>query len=1169
MKEDPVTRKKSVLVVLLAALIASTVASVAFAQQSAQVTGLITDTSGALVQGAQITAINDDTGIRTTTASNEAGTYTIPSIPPGSYRVEVTKTGFRTTSRGGITLAVAQAVQLNLQLEVGAVSETVNVTATAPLLDASSNVIGGVLTTEKIENEPVKGRNSNAFMLLEPGARVPRVTTNQPVLESHYQFFSINGGLPYQNLFLLDGANNNNVEFNGPEYTPPVDSLEEYRVQTSNYSAQYGGAAGGVINTVTKGGTNTFHGTLFEFFRNTNLQANNFFYNSAGLPRAPFHQNQFGGNFGGPLKKDRLFFFGSYEGLRLRLPAGGATSAGGLPNIITVPTALQKQGDFSRTFTSTGGLIGIYDPFSTVPDPNSPGNYIRTQFPGNAIPASRINPISAAIATYWPNPITSGAPFTNANNFPFNGSQPETINDFSIRIDYQLNNSTSILGRYSESLLNITLPNVFGGNNIADPYNSSTDEHHVSSVIKVIKTFSPSVVGEFTASWNRFLYFRNSVAKGFDLTKLGFPSYMATQASLVGFPSIAIAGLGATQSGVTATSIGSYYAGHDGTDYPEFRADLTKLAGKLTLKFGGLAGFARLQDVQFSNNTGAYTFDKTFTQGPNPLLSGPQSGVGFATFLLGTPTAGSYRPTTADTSDITKIVGVYVQSDYKATRRLLLNVGLRWDHEIPRTERYNRVSNFDFTGHTVLPNGVPITGGLAFPGVGGFSRGQWDSQRTNFGPRIGLAYNLSDATVIRAGYGLFYGNTRGFAAFPPNTGFGCSTPVTTSLNNGLTPAASLSNLFPNGFCTPSGSTLGLLTSLGQAVTVIDRNLKMLYQESWSLDIQRRLPLDLLFEVTYAGNRGINLPTATSVNQLDPKYLSLGNQLNNSVPNPFYGVITQGPLSGPTIPLAQSLLPYPQFINVTSQRNTYGASTYHALYAKLEKRFSKGFTFLASYTYSKVITDAAIGFAGESFVSGTPQNYYNLRGERSIAGFNTPQTLVISYVYELPFGPGKPFLNGGGLAGKIIGGWQINGITTFQSGEPLQISGGNASALNVGLQRPNWNGQNPTLSGAIQPRLSRYFDTSDFPLNAPFTLGNAPRIMPNLYGPGTKNFDISMFKDTKFGERLTLQFRAEAFNSFNRVQFANPNVTATSVTFGVINAQANAPRDFQLAMKLRF
>ena len=1169
MKKPFAMRSKSVVAVVFAALLASAAATIASAQQTAQLTGVVTDVSGSVIPGAKITVINENTGIKTPTSTNEAGNYTVPFLSPGGYRIQVEKDGFRTTSRSGITLLVAQAAQLNFELELSSVVETLNVTATAPLLDVSTNVIGGVVTPVQIENEPVKGRNSNAFMMLEPGVRVPRVTMSQPVLESHYQFFSINGSLPQQNQFFVDGANDNNVGYNGPEYTPQVESLEEYRVQTNNYSAEYGSAGGGVINAVTKGGTNTFHGSLFEYFRNNELQANNFFSNSAGLSRSPLRQNQFGSTFGGPIHKDRLFFFVGYEGLRLRYPAGGATSAGGLPSVITVPTALQKQGDFSQTFTSTGSLITIFDPTTTRSDPNSPGNYIRTPFPGNVIPPSQINPISAKVATYWPAPLASGNPFTQANNFPFNGVQAETNNDLSVRVDYQLSSNTSILGRYSESIINITLPNLFGGNNIADPYNSSTDEHHGSSVFKVTRAFSPTMFGEFVASWNRELYFRNSAAKGFNPTQLGFPGYVAGNASIVGFPSFQIDGEGSTQSGVTTTSIGSYYAEHSGDDTPEFKGNFSKISGKHSIKFGGVLSFARLNSIKFTNQTGSYAFTKSFTQGPNPLLSGSQSGVALATFLLGTPTSGTYYPTTTNTANITKSFGFYLQEDYKVMRRLTLNLGLRWDYELPRVERHLRVPNFDFTSHTTLSNGVPVTGGLEFPGVGGLSDGQWNDQTRRFAPRVGFAYNPSNSTVIRAGYGIFYGNSRGGGPNMPNTGFECSTPVLASLNNGLTPAASLSNPFPNGFCTPSGSTLGLATALGQSLSVIDRNFKILYQESWNVNIQYRLPKDVLFEATYSGNRGIHLPGGTSMDQLAPQYLSLGSQLNSSVPNPFYGLVAQGNLSASTITLAQSLLPYPQFLNVTSVMNSYGASTYHAMYAKVERRFSNGFSVQGSFTFSKVISDVGEPFNGESFATGTPQNYYNLRGERSIAGYNTPETLVISYVYDLPIGPGKRFLSVGGAAGKIIGGWQINGITLFQSGEPLQISGGNTSALNVGLQRPNWNGQNPTLSGSITNRLGEYFDTSKFSLNAPYTFGNAPRIMPDLYGPGENNFDISLFKNTKIGERYQLQFRAECFNAFNRVQFANPVTTITSVTFGVINAQANLPRDFQLALKLIF
>jgi hypothetical protein len=292
-------------------------------------------------------------------------------------------------------------------------------------------------------------------------------------------------------------------------------------------------------------------------------------------------------------------------------------------------------------------------------------------------------------------------------------------------------------------------------------------------------------------------------------------------------------------------------------------------------------------------------------------------------------------------------------------------------------------------------------------------------------------------------------------------------------------------------------------------------------------------------------------------------------LNTLVPNPFYGVITQGPLSGPTITRAQSLLPYPQFINVTNSINTFGASTYHAMYAKVERRFAQGFSIIGSYTLSKSIDNVGQGFPGESFSGGGLQNYYNFQGERAVANINTPQTLTISYVYELPFGPGKRFLAFRGVPGKLVGGWQINGITLLQYGAVLQVSGGNPSALNAGTQRPNWNGRNPTLSGPITGRLGQYFDTSAFSLNSPFTFGSAPRLMPDLYGPGTKNFDISLFKNTKIRERYQLQFRAEAFNAFNRVQFANPATNITQNTFGRITAQANNPRDIQLALKLLF
>jgi hypothetical protein len=354
--------------------------------------------------------------------------------------------------------------------------------------------------------------------------------------------------------------------------------------------------------------------------------------------------------------------------------------------------------------------------------------------------------------------------------------------------------------------------------------------------------------------------------------------------------------------------------------------------------------------------------------------------------------------------------------------------------------------------------------------------------------------------------------------------------------------------------------------------MIDRDQRVPYGESWNLDIQRKLPGDVVVEVAYSGSRGINLAGTLEYDQLAPEYMKLGTQLNSKVPNPFRGVITEGPLAEQTITLGQSLRPYPQFLGVSSRNATYGASVYHAMLLKVERRLSKGFSVLAAYTVSKLIDDlipSLTGFPGESFSGAPLQNYYDRRSERALASWDTPQQLVLSYVYELPFGPGKALLKQGGALGSIVGGWQVNGITLFQSGPPLQISGGSDSGSMAGTQRPNWSGGNATLGSRIEDRLGAYFDTSVFSINPPFTFGNAPRLMPNLRGPRASNFDVSLFKNLHINERFRMQFRAEAFNAFNHPQFGNPNTTITSNLFGRISSQQNSPRDIQLALKLLF
>jgi len=1147
---------KATFYTLLALVLLGLGANVSEAQFTAQITGVVTDPSGAVVPGATVTVVNEATGIKWEVTTNQAGIYLVPLLPPGDYRLSVQSQGFRPITRSGIRLEVAQTAKVDFKLEIGTAAQAIDVIETAPLLDTGTNAIGGLVAADKIENLPMKGRNASAFMMLVPGVRITRATISQPVLESHYQFFSVNGSRPNQSQFMLDGGNNTNVAFNGPEYSPQIESVQEFRVQTSNFSAEYANAAGAVINIVTKGGTNEFHGSLFEYLRNDAFAANNFFSNLSGARKPVLRYNQFGGTLGGPVAKNRTFFFGGFEALRMSDP---------VIRTVSVPTALQRAGDFSQTLASTGRLVVIHDPLTTRRDPNSPARYLRSPFAGNRLPKDRINPVSAALQSYYPQPTSAGDRFTGLNNYFFSGTRTRPINDYSGRVDHQWSQSTLVMARFSKSYTTITEPGTFGESNIASPGYTRTPQNHTSTVLKVTKTFSPSLFGEFLGSWARWWFTRRSLSNGFDPTQLGFPTYLAANSKALGFPSISPGEMAA---------LGGFVNPLDVSDRFELKANLSKVTGRHTYKLGALFNLAKYKANANNNAVGTYSFGKGFTQGPDPLLSSPESGFGYATFLLGTLSGGTHNPTEWHFFLTQTYTGFYFQDEYKATSRLSLNLGIRYDYEAPLTERDNELANFDYTGTVTLPNGVTVRGGLMYPGVAGLPRGFWNRDPNNFAPRVGFAYSLGNATVVRGGYGVFFSNSWGSGrngnGFPA-TGFVCSTSVVSSLDGGLTPFALISDPFPKGFCKPTGNTAGLLSNLGQAVDMIDRNQRVPYAQSWNFGIQRRMPGNLVAEIAYSGSRGINLAGTLEYNQLAPQYMQLATQLNNKVPNPFYGVITEGPLSEQTVTLGQSLRPYPQFLGVSSRNATYGASTYHAMFLRVERRFSRGFSLLASYTVSKLIDDvipSRTGFPGESFASGDLQNYYDRRSERALASWDTPQTLVISSVYELPFGPGKPFLSRAGLRGKLIGGWQVNGIALFQSGPPLQITGGSASGAFAGTQRPNWI-RDARLKGDISKRLAAYFDTSAFAVNPPFTFGNAPRLMPNLRGPGAVNFDLAIFKNTRVGEQFRLQFRAEAFNAFNRVQFGNPNTNINSNAFGRISSQQNAPRDIQLALKLLF
>lgn len=1166
----------------LPALLFSTLFSVSLNAQTATgaISGEVRDPASAAVPGAKISLINAATNDVRRTVTNSQGYYSFPLLPPATYRIEAEANGFKRYIRDNLKLDVALSLSVDLALEVGALTESVTITAEAPALEESSAALGHIIENNRIINLPTNGRNSYGFAALVPGVRAAKGFTQVAYGMYNDQFVSINGSRPNQNSFTLDGGNNTNPAFNGPGYFPSVDEVQEYKVQTNNFSAEYSNTAGGVVNLVTKSGSNQLHGSAYEFLRNDKLTGTDFFVNRSGLKKSALRYNQFGATIGGPVLipglyngKDRTFFFGSYEGLRW---VRGITAAG------TMPTDLERTGDFSQTRAANGQMIAVYDPVTSRPDPNSTGAFVRTPFAGNIIPASRFDLVAKNILPWIPRSNTQGVPITNLNNFISNASSPVNKNGFSSRVDHAFTQNQKIYARFSMNNTPVIRPEIYGHSlYTSEPINGAVDQlNQRQATVNYTNLLRPSLVLELSSSFLRYSIQRKGPGNDFDPVQLGFPSsFRQLQPALVPcFPGIGITNLGVS---IPVADIGGGLVGncqllHDGYESFHQYANLSNSRGAHSLKFGGNFGTNRLSTGRYGVAGQSYSFTPGFTQGPNPLVGSATAGVAFASFLLGTPASGSVTTNGPGQNLLYRYYGLYFQDDWKITKRLTLNLGARYDYQSPWTERYNRIADFNFYSQSPLQvPGLNVVGGLYYPGVGGTPRGQFDSDRRNFAPRFGFAYSLNRRTVLRGGYGIFFapitgGGYNGSAV--PISGFQSTTSMNPSID-GITPTNFLANPYPDGFIRAPGNTLGLGTLLGQAITGMDRNRHTPYAQQWNFNIQRTLPANLLLDVAYAGSRGLRLFGSLNYNQLDNQYLALGDALRQQVPNPFYGKILNGTLSTPTVQRSQLLRPYPQFTAVTAGNASYGASTYHALQAKVERRFSNGFSLLASYMYSKLLDDVTAtttGFPGESFSGGGYQDNNNRAKERAPAQYDTPHYLAINSVYELPVGKGKALAPSSKILDSIVGGWQLNGIATFQSGVPLQVGVASNTLNNYGGgQRPNWNGQDPMFSGPISQRINRYFDTSKFTLPAPYTYGNAARLLSALRGPGLANLDLSIFKNFTLREGIRLQFRAESFNTMNHPQFSLPNTAIGGAAAGVISTQANLPRDVQFALKLLF
>jgi hypothetical protein len=1181
------------------------------------ITGTVTDSSGAAVATASVTLTNLDNAEKRNMETDSSGNYTFTNILPGRYKLEGEKAGFKKFVREPIVVQIESGLRVDITLPVGAQTETVEVTGEAPLLQPETNSLGQVVEQRVVTDLPLNGRNPLALVGLVPGI-VPQgnpsagnASGGNPVGANPFALgdFQVGGGMAGQSQILIDGVPTNGAYLNVVTVIPTQDAIEEFKVQTNNLGPEYGRFAGGVINLSTKSGTNTFHGSAYEFLRNKDLNANGFFQNSSGLARPPFVQNQFGANVGGPVFKDKLFFFSSYEGFRQR---EGNVFLG------WVPTQAERGGDFSQLgSTNTASVLPIYDP-KTSTNCISSNPTCRTQFAFGGVPnkidPARIDPTAQALLSFMPMPNQVGNP---NGNFAENYSSGGDVNQYNERIDYNLSSKQRIFGRYTHSYI-LSLPNNPYNGICKDRCTETTYAHQVSLGDTI--AFSPKTILDLHIGYTRYVYLRTPLTQGIDLSKFG-PNWaaLASQMTYTHIPDVCVSeaggdnhwGAGSWCTQGAGSGIGAW------DDTYSFTPSLSRIMGKHALKVGGEVRVLRNNYYQSNDPAGLYYFDARMTAanpqdggtGRNPGVDALAGGNGFASFLLGYGNNGSVTEP-ARTADQNIYKAIYGGDTFQVTRKITVNLGVRVDLQGDWTERTNR--NVAFNPNETSPIGA-AAGMPNLKGAYDLVASTQHPSRTPFSswnhvsPRLGVSYQLDKNTVIRTGYGIFYLPVDIRWNDAPHNLFinSFSTSWNPAQSDGVTPKDPLQNPFPSGITPPFGRNQALINVQGSGNEAPLPNNPAPNVQQWNLDIQRQFPGNLLVDVAYAGSKGTHLPMHDqTLNQLAPQFLPTGavgnaaalaqiNMLTAQVPNPFAGncpppntALCTGPVqsggigTNPTVKEGQLLLPFPQYDNVAMAEPDNRNSIYHSMQAKVEKRFAAGAQVLASYTVSKLIdnTNSEINWLEASPVGWNDANVYNLKGERSLDAFDVSQRFVLASVLDLPFGKGRKYANNlNTVADKLIGGWGINTIITFQRGFPIIIGGcpgplSNAGIPNVGCARATRTALSHQTSGSLDARLAKWFDTSVFTNGTDYSYGNDSRTEPNIRSDGMKNFDFAVFKNTKFGpdQRLGAEFRAEFFNGFNHPQFGPPNSGCCGgSSFGRVSSQYNIPREVQFALRFTF
>lgn len=1146
LRYDPDTTKKEVITLRILALMISAAAFLAAQTFTGTVTGIVTDPNAAAVPGATIRLKNEATGDVRQTTSGADGLYIFSQILPGTYELSVESKGFRRSVQTGAALRVNQTLELNVALQLGEVSQTVEVSAGVTLLDTQTANRAVTLDQQTVLDLPVNARNPFQLVHVNAGVIAVRTGISQATQDQNHNRFSMNGGRGQAGLTLIDGAPAAAVDWGGLIASPSVDSVQEVNIQRNQFDAQFGKSDGGAVNMITRGGSNQFHGSAFEFLRNNQLDANSWANNRAGLRRPVFQRNQFGASFGGPIwKSKKLFFFSTYEGRREGNPA---------TNISSVATSLQRSGDFSQTRNVDGSLATIFNPFTTRANPNGAG-FIRDAFPDNRIPSSLLDPVARRVIALYPQPNTAGVPFTNALNFAAAG-KTITVNDrLDLRIDWAKSEKLTFFGRMTKAWQENVAP-VFFGNGADTNFSDVNPRHHI--VVGSTWTPSPSWVVNVLLGSGRWRENQNSPSKGLVSTALGFPDRLVSQFQTATYPGFSMQG----------------YAGLNNRRFlnvpretHNLQVNLTKELGAHSLKFGWLGEVARLNNTDF--NTPQFGFTRGLTSGPVAAVASTTSGDALASLLLGVGASGD-APFAAATANTAGYHGLYVQDSWRFNRRLTLHMGLRWEVQTARTERYNRLNNFnpDAVSPLARQTGLPLTGGLEF--VTPQNRGAWNTDWVNLAPRFGMAYKITDKLVFRGGYGIFYPQTGGGT----NQGFSTTTTwVSTIGGDGINPnpSALLSNPFPQGLNQPVGSSLGLMTQVGDSVNAFWRNHPLSYVQNFSADFQYELKRGMVLEVGYTGSQSRKLlfGTGQQANQLHPRFLAQGAALDAQVPNPFFGVIPTGVLAGRTVPQQRLLRPFPHFTAVNQTADVAGASAnFNALVVRYNWQMGANLNLLTTYQWSKVIDNASEWQGWE--VADTLRDYYNLQVDRSISAHDLPQSFVNALVYELPVGKGRKFgSNMNPVVNAVLGGWQVSSIARFSSGLPLGFTAPNTlGAYGFQIQRPNV--ADLKAAAVPNPTPDNWFNRAAFTRPGTYEMGNMTRWAPNIrFGP-TRHADLAILKNFRWRENWKAQFRAEMFNVTNTPQFGRANTDISSGDFGRVSGTTNVgPRNIQLGLRIQF